>query len=77
MSKRISEQLNSFKYKGEPVKVTLGTLLLICLCILLLIVATFTQLTLTHFYIPSDWFYFLNQSPTSSQIAQHSSKTYK
>lgn len=77
MSKRISEQLNSFKYKGEPVKVTLGTLLLICLCILLLIVATFTQLTLTHFYIPSDWFYFLNQSPTSSQIAQHFSKTYK
>lgn len=77
MSKRISDQINSFKYNGEPVKVTLGTLLLICLCILLLIVATFTQFTLTHFYIPSDWFSFLSQEPSSSMIAQHFSKTYK
>lgn len=48
MSKRISRQLNSFKYKGEPIKITIGTLLLTCLCILLLISATFTQITLTH-----------------------------
>ena len=34
MSKRISKQLNSFKYKGEPIKITLGTLLLTCLCVL-------------------------------------------
>lgn len=48
MSKRISKQLNSFKYKGEPIKITIGTLLLSCLCVLLLIMATFTQITLTH-----------------------------
>ena len=48
MSKRISRQLNSFKYKGEPIKITIGTLLLTCLCILLLVSATFTQVTLTH-----------------------------
>lgn len=48
MTKRISKQLNSFKYKGEPIKITLGTLILTCLCVLLLITATFTQVTLTH-----------------------------
>lgn len=52
MTKRISKQLNSFKYKGEPIKITAGTLILTCFCILLLIVATFTQLTITHPYIP-------------------------
>jgi len=77
MSKRIEEQLDSFKYKGEPIKVTIGTLILTCLCILLLIVATFTQLTVTHPYIPADAFSFLGQEPTSSQIMQHFSKTYK
>lgn len=52
MSKRVEKQLNSFKYKGEPIKVTIGTLVLTCLCILFLIVATFTQVTLTH---PNVW----------------------
>ena len=42
MTKRISKQLNSFKYKGEPIKITIGTLLLTCLCVLFLIMATFT-----------------------------------
>ena len=53
MSKRVAKQLNSFKYKGEPIKITLGTLILICVCVLLLIMATFTQLTIMHPYIPS------------------------
>lgn len=48
MTKRISRQLNSFKYKGEPIKVTIGTLILTCLCMLFLVVATFTQITITH-----------------------------
>lgn len=48
MSKRISKQLNSFKYKGEPIKITFGTLLLTMLCIMFLVIATFTQITLTH-----------------------------
>ena len=77
MSKRIEEELNSFKYKGEPIKITIGTLILTCLCILLIIVATFTQITLTHPYIPMDAFSFLSQEPTNSQIAQHFSKSYR
>ena len=47
MTKRISKQLNSFKYKGEPIKITLGTLVLTCFCTLLLIVSTFTQIPIT------------------------------
>ena len=52
MSKRIEKQLNSFRYKGEPIRVTMGTLVMTALCILLIIVATFTQVTVKHPYIP-------------------------
>jgi len=77
MRKRIERQLNSFIYNGEPVRITLGTLILICLCILLLIIATFTQVTLHHPYIPPDMFHFLNQNPQGTQIVHHFTKTYR
>lgn len=69
MSKRISNQLNSFKYKGEPVRVTIGTLVLTSLCILLLIIATFTQLTLFHPYLPIE--------PFTSMFPDNASRIYK
>ena len=77
MTKRISKQLNSFKYKGEPIKITIGTLLLTCFCILLLIMATFTQITFSHFHIPVDAVSFLSQEPTDYQIMSHFTKTYR
>lgn len=77
MTKRISRQLNSFKYKGEPIKITLGTLILTGLCVLLLIIATFTQITFSHFFVPFDAISFLNQEPTNSQIYSHFTKTYR
>ena len=77
MSRRIEKELQSFMYNGEPIKVTIGTLIMTCLCILLLIVATFTQVTLNHPVIPSDTFSFLAQNPTDSQIVHHFTKTYK
>jgi len=77
MKKRIERQLNSFLYNGEPVRITLGTLILICLCILLLIIATFTQITLHHPYFPPDTFQFLGQNPQTSQIVHHFTKTYR
>ena len=77
MSKRIEKQLNNFKYNGEPIKITVGTLLLTCFCILLLIVSTFTQVTIKHLYIPADIFSFLGQDPTGTQIWQHITKTYR
>lgn len=77
MTKRISKQLNSFKYKGEPIKITLGTLILTALCVLLLIVATFTQITLTHLYLPLDWMNYIGQGLSENEIIQHFTKTYR
>ena len=77
MSKRISKELNSFKYKGEPIKITIGTLILTCLCVLLLVIATFTQVTLTHPYLPTDASSFLAMEPTDYEIANHFTKTYR
>lgn len=72
MSKRIEKQLNSFKYKGEPIKITLGTLVLTCLCVLFLIVATFTQVTLTH---PNVWLESLSFIQEDS--THHLLRTYR
>ena len=77
MTKRISKQLNSFKYKGEPIKITIGTLALTAFCILLLIIATFTQITCTHFHIPMDIVQFLSKEPTDYEVATHLTKTYR
>ena len=77
MTRRIQNNLNRFKYKGEPIKITFGTLVLTCFCGLLLIVSTFTKLTITHFYLPLDTMSFLAQSPTTSELAHHFIKTYK
>lgn len=77
MTKRISKQLNSFKYKGEPIKIRIGTLLLVVFSVLLLIISTFTQLTFTHFYIPLDAIPFLQQDVSQSEIINHFTKTYR
>lgn len=44
MTKRVSDEIESFKYAGQPVKFTIGTLALIAFCIFLIIISTFTQL---------------------------------
>ena len=77
MTKRISRQLNSFKYKGEPIKITLGTLILTALSVLFLIIATFTQITFTHLYLPLDSISFLSQGYSDIEISQHFTKTYR
>ena len=77
MTKRFEKQLNSFKYKGEPIKITGGTLVLCGFCILLLIIATFTQVTITHPYIPLDTLPFGSGELTEDEIARHFIKTYK
>ncbi len=77
MSKRIEKQIDSFKYKGEPIKVTLGTLILTCLCVLFIIIATFTQVTLKHPYFPLDTFTFLSQDVSDYEIIHHFIKSYK
>lgn len=77
MSKRVAKQINSFKYKGEPIKITLGTLILTGLCVLLIIVATFTQVTLKHPYLPLDTLNFLAQDVNDYEILHHFIKSYK
>lgn len=77
MSKRIEKQLNSFKYKGEPIRITLGTLMMTVLCVILIIVATFTQITIIHPYFPMDTFTFLSQDLTDTEILRHFLKKYE
>ena len=77
MSKRVEKQLNSFKYKGEPIRITLGTLMLTVLCILLIIISTFTQITIYHPYIPADTFNYLAQDPSDIDILNHFIKKYQ
>ena len=77
MSKRIEKQINSFKYKGEPIKITLGTLIMTCLSVLLIIVATFTQVTIKHPYFPPDTLSFLTLDVTDTEFIHHFIKSYK
>ena len=77
MSKRVEKQLNSFKYKGEPIRITLGTLVLTGFCVLLIIIATFTQVTIMHPYIPLDTLNFLSQEVNDYELFHHFIKSYK
>ena len=77
MSKRVEKQLDSFKYKGEPIKITIGTLIMTALCVLLIIVSTFTQVTVMHPYIPLDTLSYLSQDLTDTEILHHFIKKYE
>lgn len=68
---------NVFKYNGEPVKMTLGTLILTCLCVFMIIIATFTQISFTHFIIPADFLTYLNDGITPTIIKDHFLKYYR
>lgn len=50
MTKRVSEEIESFKYSGEPVRLTFGTLALICLCLILIVISTFTQFQILNVF---------------------------
>ena len=67
---------NVFKYNGEPVKMTLGTVILTCFCVCLLIIATFTQLSFTHFIIPADFMNYIG-SDFNVETKQHFLKYYR
>ena len=76
MSKRVAEQINSFKYKGEPIRITLGTLVMTGLSVLLIIIATFSQVTLKHPYIPSDTLMYIAQDFNDFSNISHFIKSY-
>ncbi len=78
MTKRIAPEIESFKYSGEPVKFTVGTLVLIAFCVLLIVMATFTQFPiidifsinnssdgfkLSNYLVDSACYYYIPQLP--------------
>lgn len=73
----IVKRENVFKYNGEPVKMTLGTVILTCLCVFLIIIATFTQFSFTHFIIPADFLNYIGGESFDSQAKQHFFKYYR
>lgn len=44
------DEVESFKYAGEPIKFTLGTLVIIAFCIFLIIISTFSQLPIKDIF---------------------------
>lgn len=52
-TKRLKEQLEDFKAANKKVRFTLGTLVVTCWCVFLIIIATFTQLDFSHYMIGS------------------------
>lgn len=71
----IVKKENVFKYSGEPAKMTLGTVILTCLCVFLLIIATFTQFSFSHFIIPADFMNYITNDATDAK--QHFVKYYR
>lgn len=53
MNKRYAKLINSYVYRNQPVKMTFGSITVAALCLLILIVSTFTQLHLAHFWFIS------------------------
>ena len=76
MTKRIEVQLNKFINNGENAKLTIGTLVVMAFCVLLLIISTFTQWSFNHPIIPLDIFsnwvnYFSDESVNWSKFLKH------
>lgn len=55
MNKRLVCEYKEFLYKGEKTPFSLGTLVVVCFCAVILIVATFIKIDISHF-----WFQFTN-----------------
>ena len=50
MNKRYKEQLYEFIYRGEKIPLSVGTIVVCLLCLLFIIVATFTQINVSHLF---------------------------
>lgn len=54
MNKRLKDEYAEFVYKGEPTPFSLGTLAVVGFCTVLLIVATFTKIDISHWWLFND-----------------------
>ena len=62
ISKRYKDIFEQYIHKGEPTPLSIGTFVVVGLCLILLIVATFTQFNFTHAWfkiVPGQGFIFL------------------
>ena len=53
-TKRLKEELGAFNAENKKLKITLGTLVVMCWCVFLIVIATFTQLDFSY-YFPATW----------------------
>ena len=53
-TKRLKEELDAFNAENKKLKITLGTLVVMCWCVFLIVIATFTQLDFSY-YFPATW----------------------
>ncbi len=77
MTKRIEEQLKKFKYQNQPMRLTLGVLVLIVLCAFLIVIATFTQFDFRHFIVPGDAFSYFGANFKDPAVMSHFLKHYR
>ena len=55
INKRYKDIFEQYIHKGEPTPLSIGTLVVCAFCILLLIISTFTQLSISH-----PWFQYVS-----------------
>ena len=67
MTKRIESQFKKIRNKKDKVRFTLGTLALVALCTFLIIIATFTQLSIYHYILPLDMIFHPIKFATGSE----------
>ena len=77
MTKRIEKQLNNFKYQNQPLRLTLGALVLTGLCSFLIVIATFTQFDFNHYILPFDFLSYLDADFKNPAVLTHFIKHYR
>lgn len=77
MTKRITKQLNKFKYQNQPLRFNLAVLTLIGICAFLIVIATFTQFDFNHFILPLDFFSYLDADFKNPSVTAHFIKHYR
>lgn len=77
MTKRIEKQLNKFHYNNQPLKLNIGTLVLVGICSFLIVIATFTQFDFYHFILPIDSFSYVGANFKDPTVMAHFLKHYR
>lgn len=77
MTKRIEKQLDKFRYKNQPLKLNIATLVLMGICSFLIVIATFTQFDFNHIILPLDSFSYLGLDFRNPDVYSHFLKHYR